>query len=37
MPFVFDAADRLQALLSGPERGRVEESRRAIPVVTVIA
>jgi hypothetical protein len=37
MPFVFEAADRLQALLSGPERRRVEESIRVISVGTVIA
>jgi hypothetical protein len=30
MPFVFEAADRLDALVAGPERGRVEESLRAI-------
>jgi len=37
MPFVFKAADRLAALLSGPERARVEESLRTISAGTVIA
>jgi hypothetical protein len=37
MPFVFDAADRLGALLGGPEHARVEQSIRAIAAGTVIA
>lgn len=30
MPFVFEAADRLEVLLAGPERARVVASMRAI-------
>jgi hypothetical protein len=30
MPFVFDSADRLEALLNGPERDDVEASMLAI-------
>lgn len=37
MPFVFDAADRLDTLLSGPERVRVEASIRSILGDTAIA
>jgi hypothetical protein len=37
MPFVFDAADRLDMLLDGPERVQVEESIRAIALGPVIA
>jgi hypothetical protein len=37
MPFVFDAADRLDMLLGGPERAQVEESIRSISSGAVIA
>jgi hypothetical protein len=37
MPFVFDAAERLAALLAGPERARVEESLLTISARAVIA
>jgi hypothetical protein len=37
MPFVFDAADRLDMLLAGPARAQVEESIRSISTGAVIA
>jgi hypothetical protein len=37
MPFVFEAADRLDLLLGGPERGRVEASMLSISRIREIA
>jgi hypothetical protein len=37
MPFVFDAADRLDVLLAGPEHGQVEKSMLSIAAAPVLA